>query len=104
MFCRVSQTIVERHHDVGSKRPLNIHSAFGTQKVSASVEVAPKADAIFTDVAQRAQAEYLVSTAVSEYWPIPSHELMQSTQSPYRFMPGPQHQVIGITEQNLYRK
>ena len=104
MIRRVGQTIIECHHDVGPEGLLYVDGSLGTEEMRAPVEMAPKTHAILPNFAQSAQAEDLVPPAVGEYWAVPSHELMQSTQSTYGFMPRSQHQVIGIAEQNLHGK
>src|SRR5438105_2397269 len=52
LACRISQTIIEDHHDVGTKRRLHIYSDFRTQKVRAAVEVRLEFNAVVSDVAQ----------------------------------------------------
>ena len=52
-------------------------------------------------LAQIAQAEHLVAARVGQDRPRPLHELVQSTERPHGLIPGPQHQVERVAEQDL---
>jgi hypothetical protein len=43
----------------------------------------------------------LVSTAIGQYWPVPSHEIMQSAKPRHSFGPRTQHQVIRVTKDDI---
>src|SRR5688572_23976629 len=93
--CRgVGQTIVENHHDVGTKAVLNVHSCLRTQGVTGTVKVRLELNAIIADMAQRAEAEYLEPTAVGQYRTVPSHKGVQSTELRNRLISRAQKQVI----------
>ena len=97
----IGQAIIQNHHDVGAESRLNVDCNLRTEEMSAAVQVRLESHAVFADVAQRAQAENLISAAVGQDRPIPSHESMQSAESCDRFVSRPQEKVIGIAKQNL---
>ena len=96
--CGICETIVEDHHDIRTKRGLNVNGLFWTQEVRAPIQVGLEADAVFIEIAQGTQAEYLVATAVGQDRAVPCHEAMQSSQLLDRLMSGSQKEVIRIAQ------
>src|SRR2546427_7451249 len=91
---RVGEAIIQNHHDVRAKRDLNINRELGAQEMRAAVEMRLEPDAVFTDIAQRTQAEDLKSAAVGEDRPVPSHEPVEPAQTRHRLLSGPQEEVV----------
>ena len=58
-------------------------------------------DAVFTDLAQLAQAEDLKSTRIGEDGPRPGHETVQTAELADLINSGTQVEVVGIAKQNL---
>src|SRR5437016_5680660 len=58
--------------------------------------------AVFADLAQFAQAEYLVPAGVGEDGAIPGHEPVQPAEPANRLDPWSQIEVIGVAEQDLH--
>src|SRR5947208_13981976 len=98
---RISEAIVEYHHDVGAETLLDFNRCLRTEEMTAPIQVRLELDAVFADVPQRAEAEYLISAAIRQYRPVPSHESMQAAEPRDRFITRTQEQVIGIAEKNL---
>src|SRR5262245_15343266 len=92
----VCEAVVENHEDVGAEGHLDVDGDFRAQKLSAAIEVGLKSDPVFTDVPQRTETENLITAAVGENGPIPSHELVQAAESGNRFMTRSKKKVIRV--------
>ena len=67
-----------------------------------SVDMRPKLDAFFADLAQVGKAEYLEAAGVREYRAWPRHETVKAAHARNRFVPRPQIKVIGIGQQDAH--
>ena len=101
----VIDAFVERHDDVSSQTPLNIHRAFWRQRHRCGVAVflagsKLKTHAGFRDFAIR-QTEDLESSGIGEDRLIPSHHGMQAAESFDNLRPIQDSQMIRIGQHDL---
>ena len=66
-----------------------------------SVEVAGKSDAFLGHLGQLAEAHHLIAAAVGQDRPFPAHEPVQPAKLCDAFRAGPQHQMIGVAEDDV---
>ena len=102
MADRILRTFVQRHQNVASVRQLRIHRGPRRESVRIAVQMTLKCDAFFADFSEAAQTEYLVPSRIRQNRVGPRHEPMQPAQISDRLETGPQIQVIGVGQQNLY--
>ena len=95
---RQRRTFVEHHRDVRAEIGLNIHGRFGRQQVRAAVEMRSELDAVLIYLAALREAEHLVAAAVGEDRLVPADELVEAAAARDQLVAGPQHQVIGVAE------
>jgi hypothetical protein len=90
------------HDDVGADPVgLNLDRALGGEHVAAAVDVAREGDRLlrhFRDVGQRHDLE---AARVGEDRPAPAHEPMQPAQPGQPLGPGPQHQMVGVAQDDV---
>ena len=72
--------LVKSHHDVGTDDALNIHHAFRSEKVSATVNVAAEGTPLLLEFSVGSEGEYLETTAVGEQRTLPVHEAVQPSR------------------------
>src|SRR5215475_2814320 len=101
MVGRISQAVVQNHDDVGAKRSLYIHRDLWTEKVTTSVQVRLKTNPVVADVSQRTETEDLVSAAVGQNRPIPTHESVQSSKLRHGFVARSQKEVVRVAEEDF---
>ena len=90
--------LVERHHDIGSQRPLDVHHSLGCEEMTGPVDVAPEDHTVVPDLVAVCEREDLVAARVGEDRPIPAHEFVDSAQLLDQFMPRTQVKVVGVGE------
>ena len=66
-----------------------------------AVQMRIKGYALFGDLAQFGQTEYLKSTAVRQNGPIPAGKFVQPSQISHHLVPGTQVQMVGVAQHNL---
>ena len=101
MAGRVFHTFVERHNDVRAERQLDLHGAFGGEKMLGAIQVRAKPNAVFRHAAQRFQAHDLEAAAVGQDGPRPRHEAVQAAGIADQLMPGTKIKMVGIGEEDL---
>ena len=101
MARRIFQALVERHHDVGAERKLDIDRRFGCEQVRVAIQVRAEQHTFFGDLAQIAQAEDLESARVRQDGPRPGHEFVQPAELADQFMSGAQEEVIGVGQDDF---
>ena len=97
----IGGAFVKRHDNVGAQKPLDFHRAFGRQHMFRPVEMALERHALFGDFAQRRQAHHLIPAAVGQYRAVPARKLVQPTQPRHTFRAGPQHQMVGVAQDDV---
>ena len=95
------RAFVKGHGDVRIQRMLDLHGPFGGQMVLAAVQMGLEGDTAFIDGAQLGQTHHLKAAGIGQDRPRPVHEAMQPAQPFHPFRAGPQHQMIGVGQQNL---
>ena len=74
---RIRRAFVEHHHDVGIEHALDLHRDLGREEQLVAVDRRRESDAVFADLAQRAEAEHLEAARIGENRPLPAHEAVQ---------------------------
>ena len=74
---------------------------FGSEEVAAAVEVRAEADAVVSDLAQRAEREDLKAAGVGEQGARPTDEAVQPAHAADGLVAGTQVEVIGVAENDL---
>ena len=82
-------------------RILHLDGALRRQLHHGAVEVRAEGDALLRDLAQRRQRHHLEAAGIGEDRIRPAHERVQPAERGDPLGGRPQHQVIGIAEQNL---
>jgi hypothetical protein len=95
------RALVERHRDVGAQVLLHLDRALGRQRVAGAVDVALEHHALFAQLAQPREREHLVAAAVGQERARPAAEAVQAAELLHDVVPRPQHQVVGVREQDL---
>ena len=98
---RILDAFIKSHGDGGAQVGLNLHALFRPHKDPMAVQMRGKSNALFGNLAELGQTEYLESTAVSQDRPIPAGEFVQPPQIGHQFVARPQMQMIGVAEHNL---
>ena len=93
--------LVERHDDVRSQQPLNLHRAFGAQHVAGAVEVRLEDDPLLAALGEVGQAHHLIAATVGEDRAAPAHEAVQAAQPIDPLGTGAQHEVIGVAKNDV---
>src|SRR5215212_8213174 len=93
--------MIESHHDIGSPAQLQAYRCLRRQLAAAAIDVRTECHPVFADARVACQAEYLEAAAVSQDGPVPSHEPMQSASRDQSFQTRPQHEVVGVGEDDL---
>ena len=73
----------------------------GREKCSAAVDMRLEAHALFGDLAQLRQRHHLEAAGIGQDRPLPVHEFVQAAQPRDALRAGPQHQVIGVAENDV---
>src|SRR5262249_26110258 len=84
---RQGHAVIERHHDIGPQRLLNLNGGLRRNEMRCPIEMRLKAHALVRHFAQFSQTENLKSSAVRQDGPRPPGESMQSTHFSHDLMP-----------------
>ena len=99
---RPGDAFVELHDDVGPKLVgLDFDGALGGEPMARAVDVALEGDALLAQAADLGERHHLEAAGVGEDRPVPAHEAVQSAEPRHPFGARPQHQVIGVAEDDL---
>src|SRR3972149_1097246 len=96
--CGIRRTFVQYHHDVGTEGLLYLYGAFRSQGMLRAVYVGLEENPFLGYLSQVSKAEYLESTAVCKYRPIPCHEFMKTAKLANDLMSRPEHEVVGVSK------
>ena len=80
---------------------LDLDAALRRQHVAAAVEMGAELHALLADLAQLRQAHDLEAAGIREDRARPVHEFVQAAQRRHPLGAGPQHEMIGIAQQDL---
>ena len=95
------RALVERHDDVRAERLLDLDRALRGEEPPAPVEVRLEAGALLGDLPALGEAVDLEAARVGEERAVPGHEPVQAAERPDQLVSGPQHQVVGVAEEDL---
>ena len=98
---RQRDALVELHLDIRAEQALDLHGALGREDMRRAVDVRLKGDAGVGDLAQLRQAHDLEAARVRDDGALPAHEMVQAAQSGDALRTRPQHQVIGVGEDDV---
>ena len=93
--------LIKSHDDVAANTTLDIHSAFGREKVLGAINMRLKGYALFFDLAPVCQGIYLITTTIGKDWPIPTVEFVQAARRFQHLCTRPQIKMVGITQNDL---
>ncbi len=93
--------LVELHLDVGAQQALDLDRSFRRQHVPRSVDVRLEHRAVLGDLPDLRQAHDLEAAGVRQDRFVPAHEGVQTAELGDPLRARPQHEVIGISEQNI---
>ncbi len=87
--------------DVGIEKRLDFQRSFRCQPKGRAVEMGLKSDPVLVDLPQRCQRHHLKAAGVGEDRPRPVGEGMQPAKRRHPFGARPQHQVVGVAEDDV---
>jgi hypothetical protein len=93
--------VVERHGDVRAQAVLHAHRLFGREVMPRAVQVRAKVHALLAHAVQLVHAHHLEAAAVGEDRVLPAHEAVQAAHAADGVDAGPEHQVVGVAEQDV---
>ena len=96
-----ARAFIERHHDIGAEQAPDFHAAFGGEHMLAAVEMAAEFDPFLGQLVEVRQAHHLIAAAVRQDRAIPVHEFVQPAKARNPLRPRPQHEVVGIAEDDV---
>ncbi len=97
----VLRALIERHHDIAAEQALDFHRPLRRQHMTGAVDMAGKGDAFLAHLRQRGKAHHLIAAAIGQDRPVPSHETVQPAQRGHALRAGPQHQMIGVAQNDV---
>ena len=97
----VRRAFVELHHDVRVQRALDLHRDFGRQEQLRAVDRRRELDALFRDLAHRAERKHLEAARVGQDRTVPAHELVQAAELVHHVHARAQPQVEGVAQDDL---
>ncbi len=98
MLGLVGRTHVQNHRDIRADCALDVQHLLGREVVRGAVNVAADHHPLVRDLADRRQAEHLISPAVGEDGAIPAHQPAQAPGRLEDFRSGTQIQVIRVCQ------
>ena len=101
VLCGVLYAFIKGHGDGRTKVCLDLHALFRSHKDAVAVQMGGKGHALFGDLAQLCQTEYLKSTAVGQNGAVPAGKFVQTAHIGYQLVAGAQMQVVGVAQHDL---
>ena len=93
--------VVERHRDIGTERPLDLHGALGRQGPIGAVHMTLKLDPVLADPPETLEREDLEPAGVGEHRARPGGEPVQAAHVADDVLAGTQVQMIRVAEDDL---
>ena len=81
----IRHTLVEGHHDIGTKRRLHLDGNLRRKELFRAVDMRAERHSLLGYLPKLAKAEHLKPAAVCQNSPIPVHELMQAASLADKF-------------------
>ena len=97
----VGQTLIEYHRNVGSNHLLHRHRFLRTKEELMSVDVRIEKTPVFRQLAHLRKRKDLKSAGIRQDWTVPPHEPVKPARRGDHLRAGPQHQMIGVPEDDL---
>ena len=101
MSGRKGGAFIQDHGDGGVELVLQVHADGRRQPMTAAVDMGLEGHAVPVDFPQRGQRHDLEAPGVGQDGARPVHEAMQAAQARDPVGAGPQHQMVGVTEDAL---
>ena len=98
---RQPHAFVELHGDVGAEQNLHLDGALRRQCDHGAVEMGAERDALFLDFAQGRKRHHLKTAGIGQDRMRPAHERVQPAERRDPLGRRPQHQMIGVGEQDI---
>ncbi len=98
---RKRRALVEHHLDVGAEQALHLDGALRRQLYRGAVDMRLEGDARFGNAAELGQRHDLIAAGIGEDRPVPMHEAMQAAEPGDALGARPQHQMIGVGEEDV---
>ena len=98
---RKRRAFVEHHLDVGAEQALHLDGALGRQRHGGAVDMRLEGDALLVDAPELGQRHDLIAAGIGEDRLVPMHELVQAAELGDALGAGPQHQMIGVGEDDV---
>ena len=95
---RIGRALVQRHGDIAAQQPLDLDGPLRRELARGPVDMGAEGDAVLVQRPQRAERQRLIAARIREYGSVPVHEPMQAAERRDALGAGPQHQVVGIGE------
>ena len=95
------RAFVEHHLDVGAEQALHLDGALGREQMRCAVDMRLEGDAVLLDTAELRQRHDLIAAEVGEDRSVPAHEAVQPAKLGDALGAGPQHQMIGVGEDDV---
>ena len=101
-MCRGKRrAFVEHHLDVGAKQALHLDGALRREQMRCAVDMRLEGHAVLLDTAELRQRHDLIAAGVGKDWPVPAHEAVQPAKLGDALGAGPQHEMIGVGEDDV---
>ena len=98
---RKRRAFVQHHLDIGAEQALHLDGALRRQLDGRAVDMRLENDAPLVDAPELRQRHHLVAAGIGEDRLLPMHELVQAAELGDALGAGPQHQVIGVGEDDV---
>lgn len=101
LITRIRRTFIQHHHDIRTKRPLDIDDIFRCEPVGGAVDMRTEHDPIFIDPSKIRKAEDLVPATICEDRPLPGCKPVQPACLFKNLASRSEIQMVSISQDNL---
>ena len=98
---RIFNALIKLHLNIRTEQALNIHGALRRQFVASPINMRLERGPLLRDFPDFGKRHDLKAATVSKYRPAPTNEFVQAAKSCHLFRSGPQHQVIGVAQNDV---
>ena len=102
--CREWGTFIQNHAYIRTQKCLYFYTALGGKHVGLSINMALKIDTFLTLFSELRKRHHLKSSTIGKYGSLPFHKIMQTAKFGNFFSTRSQHQMIGVTKNNVRAK
>jgi hypothetical protein len=93
--------LIERHDNVASERPLDLHRKFRRESMRAAIKMGLESHSFVVDLVQSRERKHLEAAAIGQNRSRPVHEAMEFTKSLDARVTGAKIKMIGVSKQDL---